>query len=204
MKDLTYFLFFIFFISCSGNRQVNQALLPELDEMDYEVISAAIDLYLDKYKRGSYPEGDSSFYEGTGNRLPLAVLIPDSTGIEYLSNWTFDQHKDKGFNDKYLTDRMKPLNKRKYKIDQNKITSIKTYSDKDVANSKNYEEIYKLYPDIWGFINFSKPSLNIEENVAVIYITFFKAGLWGEANYLWLKKENGKWVIYDNRQLWIS
>lgn len=144
MKNLTYFLlfiffiFFIFFVSCSGNRQVNQALMPELDEMDYEVISAAIDLYLDKYKRGSYPEEDTLIFEGTGNRLPLAIIVPDSTKIEYLSNWSFDDHEDMGFNDKYLTDRIKSLNKKRYKIDFNRITSIKTYSN------KNNNEVIKI------------------------------------------------------------
>lgn len=184
--------------------QVNQALLPELNEMDYEVISAAIDSYLDKYKNGSYSPEDSVFYEGTGNRFPLAIIVPDSTKIEYLSNWSFDDHKDKGFNDKYLTDRIKLLNKKKYRIDLNRITSIKTYSNKINNEVIKIEEMYKRYPDIWGFVGFSKPSINIEENSAVIYITFFKAGLWGEANYLWLKKEYGKWILYDNIQLWIS
>lgn len=204
MKNLTYFLLFIFFLSCSSNRQVNQALLPELNEMDYEVISAAIDSYLDKYKKGSYSADDSAFYEGTGNRFPKAIIVPDSTEIEYLSNWSFDDHKDKGFTDKYLTDRIKPLNKKRYKIDFNRITSIKTYTNKINNEFIEIEEMYKRYPDIWGFVGFSKPSINIEENSAVIYITFFKHGLWGEANYLWLRKENGKWILYDNRQLWIS
>lgn len=204
MKNLTYFLLFSVIISCTGNQYSSKALLPELDALDYEVISAAIDLYLDKYKGGSYPAEDTVFYKGTGNRFPLALIIPDSTNIEYLSNWSFDDHNDKGFNDKYLTDRIKPLNKRRNKIDLNRITSIKTYSNTINNEVIKIEEMYKLYPDIWGFVGFSRPSINIEENSAVIYITFFKHGLWGEANYLWLKKENGKWILYDNIQLWIS
>lgn len=204
MKNLIYFLLFIFFISCTGNLQVNQALLPELNEMDYEVISAAIDLYLDNYKKGSYSADDSVIYEGTGNRFPKAIIVPDSTKIEYLSNWSFDDHKNKGFNDKYLTDRIKTLNKRSYKIDLKKISTFKTYSNQINGKVISIKELYKLFPDVWGFVGFSKPSINEEGNTAVIYMTFFKDGTWGEANYLWLKKENGKWILYDNRELWIS
>lgn len=204
MKNLYYLLLFGMLISCSGNRQADKALLPELDEIDYEVISAAIDLYLDKYKKGSYATEDTMLYKGSGNRFPLAIIIPDSTNIEYLSIWSFDKHKDKGFNDKYLTDRIKSLNKKRYKIEPSKITSIKTYSN--IVDSKiiKLEKMYELYSDAWGFVCFSKPSINDNYDLAVIYIEFVKHSKWARGDYLWLKKDNGKWILIDKGGVWES
>lgn len=206
MKSALIILLLGFIYGCGGTEnQSYKASIPELDSTDYEIISAAIQEIIKPYQNKPIPDYyTDDVRNSAGNPLPEAVIILDSTDIEYISNWSYDKHHKKDSTDTYMTDRLTFENRKRYSIDKNRITGIKTYILDQITRKYGFEKLYSKYPDAWSVVGFSKPSYSLNSDKAVLFIFFQKAGKWGEGHYFWFKKEGNQWINYDKIMLWIS
>ena len=80
-------------------------------------------------------------------------------------------------------------------------------TDSDLPDDKFdrfWSKFYKKFPDSSGIIFFSKVGFNGRHDQAFVYAGRNCGDLCGEGEYVLLKKLNGKWVIQQERGLWVS
>ena len=79
--------------------------------------------------------------------------------------------------------------------------------ESDLAGDKVdrfWTKFYRKYPDSSGIIFFSRVGFNAQHDQAFLYAGRSCGGLCGEGEYILFKKLNGKWVIQQERGLWVS
>ena len=79
--------------------------------------------------------------------------------------------------------------------------------DSDLPDDKFgrfWTKFYKKFPDSSGIIFFSQVGFNGPHDRAFLYAARSCGDLCGEGEYVLLKKLNGKWVIHQERGLWVS
>jgi len=75
----------------------------------------------------------------------------------------------------------------------------------DIEGPGNYwDRFYKKFPDSPGFIAFSKVGFNNQHDQAFVYVTRGCGELCGGAEFVLLKKVNGKWEIVNEQVQWVS
>ena len=211
MKKLSY-LIFIFLIlllySCSVDDNCYKANNSEMDDEDYQIISSGLEWFLRDYKDGNGLTEDKN-YDSTysGNKRLKVLLVPDSTNIDNIDEGTFKIHQAFDSSDSRITRGVKKLNKRKFPLDGNKITSFETIilsgEERHLSETMGYKELYNKYPEAWGIINFSRPVYDMKTKRVAIYLRFSKNGMWAKIVYMWLTKDSGKWVPYDMLDLYV-
>lgn len=210
MKSLLLNIFlivcFALYIGCNNDNVSEKARIPELDSTDYEIISAALDNFLIQYKTGSYAEKDKAYYDREYSSVSEAevLMIPELTDFEPLSNMKFENRRDFDSSEHYIARRFPIENSIKYRIDNSRITTFKTYMLPQSERDADFKKLYSEFPDAWGIAGFSKPSYTTNREKAVIYIYYHKSGKRGKALYMWLIRQNGRWIQYDIIDSWVS
>ena len=67
-----------------------------------------------------------------------------------------------------------------------------------------WAKFYNKYPDSTGLLSFSKVGFNDRQDQAFVYMARSCGGLCGGGEYVLLNKVNGKWVISNEQELWVS
>jgi hypothetical protein len=67
-----------------------------------------------------------------------------------------------------------------------------------------WKKFYKKYPDANGIITFSRVGMNVWRTEALVYVSKGCGWLCGEGGFIHLQKDNGKWVIKREINLWVS
>lgn len=71
-------------------------------------------------------------------------------------------------------------------------------------NGEGWNNFYKKYPQSSGLISFSNIGFNRERTQALVYVGINCGWLCGDGSFKFLQKINGKWIIKDNVELWVS
>lgn len=69
---------------------------------------------------------------------------------------------------------------------------------------EGWNNFYKKYPQSSGLISFSNIGFNQERTQALVYVGINCGWLCGDGSFKFLQKTNGKWIIKDNVELWVS
>lgn len=191
---------------CNNNEVSEKAALPELDSTDYEIISAALNYFLGEFRYNSYPKYDTNYFDRIYSGVTKAevLIIPEFTDFEPFSRMKFENRREFDSSEQYIAKRFAIENSIKYRIDNSRISTFKTYLLQQSQLDADFKKLYSEFPDAWGIAGFSKPTVTINKEKAVIYVYFHKSGKWGKALYMWLIKENGRWIQYEIIGSWIS
>lgn len=79
--------------------------------------------------------------------------------------------------------------------------------DGDLPNGKFdnfWEKFYRKYPNSPGIVFFSRVGFNDRYDQAFVYVGRSCGGLCGAGEYVLLNKVNGRWVVKNEQELWIS
>jgi hypothetical protein len=191
----------------------------ELDSLDYVVISSAIEQYFFHPNTLSH-RFQSSFDSLAGidraiKREDIKMLLIEDSTINYLdsvSQYVHREHNVIDGSDSSLTEKIVEVNQNRFKIDNSKITTFETrlISNNEIRtllDSIIYygaDKLYKKYPTAFGIISCSKPAFNTNKDRAIIYLSFYNDPDSGHGDFLWLKKVDSKWIVYDLVFLWVS
>ena len=219
MKHLFLAILVFGFFSIGCKPTINEIFdsNSSIDSIDYTVISCAIEQYF------FIPNTLSHRFESTYDSLKKEnwivkhdeikmLLINDST-IRFedsIPHFVHKKHNEIDSLDTKLTESIIDVNNKRYKIDNSRITTIKTQliTDSEITNLLDssfyygYERIYEKFPAAYGIIELSKPAYNASKEKTIIYIGFKKEMQSGQGVYMWLKKVNNKWITYDLAFLW--
>jgi hypothetical protein len=66
-----------------------------------------------------------------------------------------------------------------------------------------YEAFEKRFPGNYGYHSFTRIGFNRDLTEAVFY-TEHMCGLCGEGKYVYMRKQNGKWVVMGTAITWVS
>lgn len=198
----------LFLYSCSVSDNCYKANNSEMDHEEYEIISSGLEWFLRDYKDGNWLtelESYDSIY--SGNKRLKVLLIPDSTNIEEIDEGCIKDHQIFDSSDNYITRSVEKVNKRKYPVNGNKITTFESIilsgEDKHLSETMGFKDLYKKYPESWGIVTFSRPVYDMKTKRAALYLRFSKDGMWAKIVYMWLTKDSGKWVPYDMLDLYV-
>lgn len=179
-----------------------------MDDEEYEIISSGLEWFLRDYKDGNDLTEDEN-YDSTysGNKRLKVLLVPDSTNIEEIHEGHIKDHQMFDSSDNYITRGVEKVNRRKYPVNGNKISTFETIilsgEDKLLSETMGFKDLYKKYPEGWGIVTFSRPVYDLKTKRAALYLRFSKDGMWAKVVYMWLTKDSGKWVPYDKLDLYV-
>lgn len=189
------FIFLLIVLGCGNDSVINKAKIQtELDSVDYEIISAAIEQFF--YISPEQFNNKKQFYDSLNIKFERRAVIFDSTGFYQFKPHITDVTRLKDSNVKYLTDRLSGENNKRFFIDSAKIItniSLEIISKKDITQ-KFLDSLYDS-DESWLYL-ISKPSY-FENNAT---LTIHGIGWDTYPKYLfWLRKENGKWTTYQKK-----
>lgn len=93
--------------------------------------------------------------------------------------------------------------------DQDKLINVWCLTPKDLYKIQendtiDYWENFREHFGNYGRHKYSKPIFNKEKNIIVIEHSGQGDWLWGSGDILLFRKENGKWRLFKEQNLWIS
>lgn len=74
----------------------------------------------------------------------------------------------------------------------------------DAASQKDWDVIHATYPNIFGYLIFSRIGFNSEMNQALVYTAQYCGFTCGLGNLIFLVKEGDTWRIEKDVNLWVS
>jgi len=207
MKGLLSLIILFLLASCKSVLTTENPCNP--DSVDYSIYS----MLLDKYVQ---PEIDSTMSFDKKNNKIIYVKNPRHSLLLIDSTRTYEKEDKEQL--KYLTSdsslfkNFVESNVSKCKLDSNFNKSIKMY--KISRNSfynylshdldSGYTDIYTKYKDVAGIVEFSKIGYNADRTKALVEICLYRAPKYSFGLFIWLKFENGKWIVTGEKSGWIS
>lgn len=112
----------------------------------------------------------------------------------------FETHRELNTNSQYFG--------QQFYSDSKEIILISTEELSYIFNSQdveaNWEEFYTEYPNSNGSILFSRIAYNDDQTQAIFEISHSYASMGGSGSLVYLKKQDGNWIIADILITWIS
>jgi len=207
MKGLLSLIILFLFISC--NSVLTTKNQCNLDSVDYKIYSMLLDKYV-------LPEIDSTMsFDGKNEKISY-IKNPRRNLLLIDSTRTYEKEDKEQF--KYLTSDSSLFksfverNISKCKLDSNFNNSIKMYKisrnsfDKYLSHNliSGYTDIYRVYKDVTGIVEFSKIGYNADRTKALVEICLYRTPKNSFGLFIWLKFENGKWIIIGEKNDWVS
>jgi hypothetical protein len=207
MKGLLSLIILFLLVSCKSVLTTENPC--NLDSVDYSIYS----MLLDKYVQ---PEIDSTMSFDEKNDKIIYVKNPRHSLLLIDSTKTFEKADKEQFkfltSDSSLFKSFVERNISKCKLDSNFNSSIKMYKisrnsfDKYLSHDldSGYTDIYKEYKEVTGIVEFSKIGYNADRTKALVEICLYRTPKNSFGLFIWLKFENGKWIVMGEKHDWIS
>lgn len=162
-----------------------------LDSLDYEIMASAFEYTLfSKYDSVNY---DTINFETINENYRLII---DSTFYNIPKPWLVDKHKVNYPEDDYLIDGLNRINSKAIPVDS---TKFKTRIKKVIISRtdiKSYIDAHNNDLLTYNSDRLSIPFLDQKNRKAVILKTFSSRDQ-TIYEYIWLKRTEKKWLIYD-------
>jgi len=219
IRSITILIFGLLLIGCKHQHDKLSSIENELDSLDYVVISYAIEQYVLHPKTLSH-RSENTYDSLTEMNKTLKketikmLLIKDSTHLQLdsLSQYVYNSHYERDTSDNILIKKIFEVNNKKFKINNLKITSVKTQliSDNEIiaffdSNAYyGYVKLYEKYPTAYGIVGISRPAINDSMDKAIISISLSRGPDSARGDLLLLRKIDDKWIVYEIIYLWRS
>jgi hypothetical protein len=206
-------LLLTFFIGVSAvsiwffNRQTNSDILPvnvtttekEVDAIESDSILTIDEEYAvysailadKRYKNKVIVIGDYTSHGSLANAASLHQQIASLTKDTTCDYETKNQESEKLKNNFTV---------------EGKVIFLSEKEEKQIfrKDQDGWATFYKKYPEANGIIHFSRAGFNQKQTQALVGVSIGCGWLCGEGNFIFLQKENGKWVVHKNIGLWVS
>ncbi|NOS84791.1 MAG: hypothetical protein HOP31_06600 [Ignavibacteria bacterium] len=189
-QNLSVFIFFIFLIIGCGKNEVliteKRGISDEFSSSETELISQFLDSIAQKDFNDSIFEWDNP------------TLVSDSTYFVEPKPWLIDLYNRKYPEEENLLMNLIKFNKKNYFINKKnivKINGLEIIADSEAMYYYKRENKIGLGVGFYAY-SISRPYIDDKTNKAIMFIREFSED-WEAIKYVWYKKENGKWIIYD-------
>ena len=187
-QNLSVFIFFIFLVIGCGKNEVLITEKKEIDSLDYIVMAAALENTI-------YSKFDTVNYDTVKFERYFRLII-DTTTIEVPKPWLVDKHRVNYPEEDHLVTGLLNVNKRTFHIDS---TKLKTRFTKVVISRDDIREYINSKKNdslTYNSFRLSIPYVDKKGGMAIILRQFLSSDQTSN-EYIWLKRTNDKWIVYD-------
>ena len=212
IKKIEYFLFVLFLVSCSYNKND----FPEISTSEYDIYATIIDSMFSKSNNKKYIDSKTIAFYKTGPPFGLyinaGVSIQEKNRIEnyfdylvtsYSYNESFISNSTKWdlFNDLEILKNLRLKNIYNYNINKD---SLITFSHFEIASSVDSVKFKKVRKESRIIIGFSRVGFNENKNKAIVYSFYYCGYTCASGDYYLLQFKNSKWNIVEKINLGVS
>ena len=207
MKGLLSLIILLLLASCKSVLTTENQC--NLDSVDYKIYSMLLDKYV-------LPEIDSTMSFDEKNEKISYIKNPRRNLLLIDSTRIYGKEDKESFSylasDSSLLNSFIKRNINKCILDSHFNNSIKLYRisrnsfDKYLSHNliSGYTDIYRVYKDVTGIVEFSKIGYNADRTKALVEICLYRTPKNSFGLFIWLKFENGKWIIIGEKNDWVS
>ncbi len=205
MKSVLSLILFIFGIGISQE----SVSIKEISHTEYSIYSTIVN------SKRNYKDIKSCFVnDSTLKNYSLSISLDTSRKLTYhataphtytrMDEWKGIHKEWPNFDIAFYKNQFLINNKYSQLII---IDSIKSYikirqADWDkLSDSKYYQQYQKGKVSVFSF---SRVVFNLSQTEALVYADFSCGELCGNGCWYWLKKKDGKWVIFNTFETWVS
>jgi hypothetical protein len=176
-----------------------------LDSLDYLIISEAVYQYITvptslghrfhNYKPEAFSKRESE--------IKSFVLVDSTCKPLKIDNQVIKKHKQIDSTDIDWMNAIETENAQSFKLDSALLQYIhyKLVPSSSVQNLILHKIGWKKFEQQYGkpswLIRVSVPAYNKQKDRAIVYVDYGSSNRCGAGGFVWLKKENNKWIAYD-------